>query len=75
MSYNELVTVVAIVAGVSILVVDGVSDRKRRRKDGSGFSGMVGTFDEAFHAGSVSLMYGRNPSANAYQRIPVMVGS
>ncbi len=49
MSYNELVTVVAIVTFVFILVFVGVNDRKRRRKDGSVLSGIVGTFDEAFH--------------------------
>lgn len=49
MSWNELVTLVVVLAIVALLATIGVSDRRRRRKDGSVLSGMVGTFDEAFH--------------------------
>lgn len=49
MSYSEVVTVAAIIAVVLLLVFVGVNDRRRRRKDGSVLSGMVSTFDDAFH--------------------------
>ncbi|MBF9335026.1 hypothetical protein G3N30_01855 [Microbacterium lacticum] len=49
MSQSELVTLLVVVAVVILIVTIGVHDRRRRRKDGSVLSGMVGTFDEAFH--------------------------
>lgn len=49
MSQNELVTILVIVAIVILIATIGIFDRKRRRKDGSVLSGMVGTFDEVFH--------------------------
>lgn len=49
MSLNELVTVLIVVTIVTLLAAIGVHDRRRRRKDGSVLSGMVGTFEEAFH--------------------------
>lgn len=49
MSWNELVTLLVVIVIVVLLATIGVCDRRRRRKDGSVLSGMVGTFDEVFH--------------------------
>lgn len=56
MSYNEVVTVAALIAFVLLLVFVGVHDRRRRRRDGSVLSGMVSTFDEAFHPEAVRAL-------------------
>lgn len=42
-------TLLVVVAIVILIATIGVQDHRRRRKDGSVLSGMVGTFDEAFH--------------------------
>lgn len=49
MSQSELVTLLVVIAVVILIATIGVHDRRRRRKNGSVLSGMVGTFDEAFH--------------------------
>lgn len=49
MNQNELVTILVVVAIAILIATIGVSDRRRRRKNGSVLSGMVGTFDEVFH--------------------------
>lgn len=49
MSQNEIVTILVVAAIVILIATIGFFDRKRRRKDGSVLSGMVGTFDEVFH--------------------------
>lgn len=49
MAHTEVITLLvgsAVILGITLI---GMHDRKRRKRDGTVLSGMVGAFDEVFH--------------------------
>lgn len=79
MATNELITVLVGVAFVLLLVVVGLNDRRMRRKSNTPLSGMVASFDQAFHPEAAKAMEIREiqrelPAESALSGAPLMPG-